>query len=189
MGRREEIVACGRQMFEERGFAKTSVASITEELGVARSLFYHYFDSKEDLASAVLDTYVDDFRADLNAWNKQRTEGDIDGALDGIVSLLRNELFGPTTSDSYFRHALSTRENASLYIEFINRVAEQLAEYFVSTTVQDYSRLHPVEISYVYDSFYVLILGLAGYMNQHPEVDDKVFKTIIAQSLHLEEER
>ena len=159
MDRKLEIIQCARELIEERGLAKTSVAAITERMNVARTLFYHYFPSKEDLVAAVLDTYVDEFIASLKEWNAQRVEGDIEGALDTIVALIRDQLFDAS------------------------------ATYIVETTVADFGRLHEVRIDHVYETFYMLILGIVGYMRQHPEGSDDVLKDIIAQTLHFERER
>ena len=41
MDRKLEIIQCARELIEERGLAKTSVAAITERMNVARTLFYH----------------------------------------------------------------------------------------------------------------------------------------------------
>lgn len=59
--RRADIVAAARELYEEQGLSKTSVQDITNRMGVARSLFYHYFPDKEAVTSAVLDDYVADF--------------------------------------------------------------------------------------------------------------------------------
>ena len=189
MDRKLEIIQCARELIEERGLAKTSVAAITERMNVARALFYHYFPSKEDLVAAVLDTYVDEFIASLKEWNAQRVEGDIEGALDTIVALIRDQLFDNDNAHKPFRRALATHENASLYLRFINRVADASATYIVETTVADFGRLHEVRIDHVYETFYMLILGIVGYMRQHPEASDDVLKDIIAQTLHFERER
>lgn len=175
MGRREQIIACTRELYEEKGLAKTSVQNIADRVGVTRSLFYHYFTDKDAVTSAVLDSYIEDFLAMLKAWNDGRVEGDVDGALDTLVPVLRR--------------ALASRENAALYIDFINRVADQAARYIVTTTVQDYERLHEIRIEHVYESFYVLIIGVAGYVRSHPEAPDAVIEDIIAQSLHLDRGR
>ncbi len=185
MGRREQIIACTRELYEEKGLAKTSVQDIADRIGVARSLFYHYFSDKDAVTSAVLDSYIDEFLAMLKEWNEQRVEGDVDGALDTLVPRIRRALF----ADDSFRRSLSSRENAALYIGFMNRVADQAATYIVETTVQDYRRLHDIEIDHVYETFYVLALGVVGYLRMHPEADDNVIKDIIAQTLHLERNR
>lgn len=185
MERRQQIIDCAQKLIEEEGIAKTSVRAITDEMGVTRTLFYHYFPSKDELVSAVLDAYMADFVASLRRWNENRVEGDIEGALDSMVAFLRSEVLGED-AHSPFRRALATHENASLYLEFSNRVADTVVRYILDSTVQDYDRLHKVRIEHVYETFYVLILGMVGFMRQHPEADDAVLKDLISQSLHIE---
>lgn len=44
-----EILGAAAKLFQEQGYEKTSVQAITDAVGVAKGLFYHYFDSKADL--------------------------------------------------------------------------------------------------------------------------------------------
>lgn len=180
--RRSDIVEAARQLYEERGLSRTSVKDIAERAGITRSLFYHYFPDKQAVTSAVLDDFVEDYIEALSIWNDERMTGEIEQALDGIVRVLRVSVF----EGSSFRRALDTRENAALYIEFINRVADRTARYIVDTTVRDYSELHSVSIVHLYETFYILILGICGYIRTHQDVSDEVLKDIIAQSLHME---
>ena len=180
--RRSDIVEAARQLYEERGLSRTSVKDIAERAGITRSLFYHYFPDKQTVTSAVLDDFVEDYIEALSIWNDERMQGEIEQALDGVVRVLRVSVF----EGSSFRRALDTRENAALYIEFINRVADRTARYIVDTTVRDYSELHSVSIVHLYETFYILILGICGYIRTHQDVSDEVLKDIIAQSLHME---
>lgn len=180
--RRNDIVEAARQLYEERGLSRTSVKDIAERAGITRSLFYHYFPDKQAVTSAVLDDFVEDYIEALSIWNDERMTGEIEQALDGVVRVLRISVF----EGSSFRRALDTRENAALYIEFINRVADRTARYIVDTTVRDYSELHSVSIVHLYETFYILILGICGYIRTHQDVSDEVLKDIIAQSLHME---
>lgn len=180
--RRSDIVEAARQLYEERGLSRTSVKDIAERAGITRSLFYHYFTDKQAVTSAVLDDFVEDYIEALSIWNDERMTGEIEQALDGVVRVLRVSVF----EGSSFRRALDTRENAALYIEFINRVADRTARYIVDTTVRDYSELHSVSIVHLYETFYILILGICGYIRTHQDVSDEVLKDIIAQSLHME---
>ena len=180
--RRSDIVEATRQLYEERGLSRTSVKDIAERAGITRSLFYHYFPDKQAVTSAVLDDFIEDYIEALSIWNDERMTGEIEQALDGVVRVLRVSVF----EGSSFRRALDTRENAALYIEFINRVADRTARYIVDTTVRDYSELHSVSIVHLYETFYILILGICGYIRTHQDVSDEVLKDIIAQSLHME---
>ena len=60
--RRDAIVQAARKVCLEKGFSKITVSDIASEVGMTRSLFYHYFEDKEAVADAVLD-------------NRQREQG------------------------------------------------------------------------------------------------------------------
>lgn len=180
--RRAEIIAAAHELYGEKGLAQTSIKDITERVGVTRSLFYHYFPNKEAVTSAVLDSYADDFVEALHYWNADRHEGDINHALSTVVRLLRLGLF----ENDAFRTDLASRENAALYLEFVNRVAEQTSEYIIESTVQDYAARHEVRIEHLHETFYILILGVIGYLRKHPDADDQVIADVIAQTLHMD---
>lgn len=180
--RREEIIQTARTLYEEKGLTHTTIQDIANRMGVARSLFYHYFPDKDAVTVAVLDAYVEDYLEALHYWNENRRRGDIEHALRTITHLLRTALF---EKDS-FRAALASRENSALYIDFINRVAEQTAHYLIDTTVRDYQQLHEVRINHLYETFYVLIVGIISYTRRHPEVPDEVVCDLIAQTLHMD---
>lgn len=52
---RADLLAAGRRLFPRYGLSKTTIADLTDEVGVGTSTFYRFFDSKEDLYLAVLD--------------------------------------------------------------------------------------------------------------------------------------
>ena len=180
--RKAQIIAAARDLYEERGLSHTTVKDITERVGVTRTLFYHYFPDKDAVTSAVIDDYTQDYVEALASWNDERIEGDIDHALSTIVRLLRIGLF----EDDTFHVALSSRENAALYLEFVNRVADETTRYIIDTTVRDYADLHDIRIEHLYETFYVLILGVIGYLRRHPDADDTVIADVIAQTLHMD---
>jgi AcrR family transcriptional regulator len=52
--RRRQLVDYATSRFAENGFHPTSVAEITDGLGVGKGVFYWYFDSKDELLRAIL---------------------------------------------------------------------------------------------------------------------------------------
>ena len=52
---REDLVAAGRDLFERYGLSKTTIADLTDPVGIANGTFYQFFDSKEALFLEVLD--------------------------------------------------------------------------------------------------------------------------------------
>ena len=180
--RREQIVQAALSLYERKGIERTSVKDMTDAAGITRSLFYHYFSCKEEVTDALLDRYVDGFEAEVHRWNESRTEGDVAGALKASVRLLRGLLFERDT----FRLMLLKDENASLYLRFAERSSEVIARYLTEETASDYARLHTIEISHVYESFYLLVFGLIGFLRKNPGASDEVLADLIADTLHLD---
>jgi AcrR family transcriptional regulator len=180
--RREQIVQAALSLYERKGIERTSVKDMTDAAGITRSLFYHYFSCKEEVTDALLDRYVDKFVQEVHRWNESRTEGDVAGALEASVRLLRGLLF----ERDAFRLMLLKDENASLYLRFAERSAEVIAHYLTDKTAADYARLHTIKISHVYESFYLLVFGLIGFLRQNPDASDDVLADLIADTLHLD---
>ena len=134
--RKAEIVEAARELYETKGLSRTTVKDVTERVGVARSLFYHYFSSKEELTEAILDTYVDDYVEMVDRWNENRAPGDIDKALGEFVRMARFGLF----SAGSFQADLTHGEDAALYLNFHQRATEALANRIAESTAADYAR-------------------------------------------------
>ena len=49
MERKQQLLDCAAELFAERGFAETRVVDIVRAAGVAKGLFYWYFENKEAL--------------------------------------------------------------------------------------------------------------------------------------------
>jgi AcrR family transcriptional regulator len=52
---RADLLDAGRDLFTRYGLGKTTVADLTDEVGIGTSTFYQFYDSKEALYLAVLD--------------------------------------------------------------------------------------------------------------------------------------
>jgi AcrR family transcriptional regulator len=52
---REDLRESGRELFARYGLGKTTVAEITEPVGIGTSTFYQFHDSKGDLYRAILE--------------------------------------------------------------------------------------------------------------------------------------
>jgi AcrR family transcriptional regulator len=51
--RKQQLIDCAAQLFAERGFEETRIKDIVDAAGVAKGLFYWYFDNKEALFAEV----------------------------------------------------------------------------------------------------------------------------------------
>jgi TetR/AcrR family transcriptional repressor of nem operon len=57
-GTRDRLIESARYLFWERGFAGTSMADLLSHANVNSGSFYHFFESKEALLRAVLESYL-----------------------------------------------------------------------------------------------------------------------------------
>lgn len=63
--RKQELLTAARRVFERRGFIETNVAEIVKEAKVSRGTFYTYFDTKEQVFSAVAQDVVSQMLASM----------------------------------------------------------------------------------------------------------------------------
>ena len=181
--RREKILAAVRTVCVQDGLSRLSVSAVAKHAGCTRSLFYHYFPTKEDALQAVLDLSIDSFVEQLTAWNESRVSGDIEGSLDSIAHMLKNMV---VNQSDVMSQSVVHSGNAALYASFVHRAADRLARYMCSSTVVDFAAHHEVQIDHLYETFYVLITGLVMFVRTHPDAPEDTIKDIIASTLHIE---
>lgn len=85
--RRAELVAAARQLFDERGVAKTRVSDIVRQVGVAQGVFYYYFQSKAQMVDEVVRQVSDEAARDAEAI-MQNPATDFYGKLAGMIELV-----------------------------------------------------------------------------------------------------
>lgn len=70
--RRQAILEAASTVFQEFGFERSSMAAICERVGYSKATLYSYFESKEDLFSAVIfEATESEFQAVLEALDPQ----------------------------------------------------------------------------------------------------------------------
>jgi AcrR family transcriptional regulator len=66
-GTRSQLVAVGRRLFAERGFAGTSTEEVVVQAGVTRGALYYHFKNKEDLFRAAVAEVEEEINAQVTA--------------------------------------------------------------------------------------------------------------------------
>ena len=162
--RRDAIVQAARKVCLEKGFSKITVSDIAS------------------VADAVLDNVIDEILTTLKQWNQARETGNVNKALDDIVHVLRSLI----ADESPFSNRMIQDGNAELYIKFIDRAADRIADYIAQTTVRDFEQMHGLPITNVHETFFTLIVGLISLIRSHPNISDRTIKEVMAQTLHIE---
>lgn len=86
MGGRDSILSAAGDVFAESGFSGASVSEIASRAGVAKSLIYHHFKSKEQLWHSVIEEYCRSSEL-LERFHESLAEQD----LESLDSLARGE--------------------------------------------------------------------------------------------------
>jgi len=63
--KREAFVEAGMRLMQARGYEQMSIQDVLDDIGASRGAFYHYFDSKQELLSAMVDRIADQALATL----------------------------------------------------------------------------------------------------------------------------
>ncbi|WLS80816.1 TetR/AcrR family transcriptional regulator [Erwinia pyri] len=64
---REHILATGQRIMASKGYSAVGLNEILSDAGVPKGSFYHYFGSKDAFGVAMLESYFDDYLAELDA--------------------------------------------------------------------------------------------------------------------------
>ena len=119
--RREEVLETALTLVSEHGVAGASLRKLAAELGMSQPSLYHYFSSKDELVSAVVEYCAEKMLASaLDLPPPQRREDIPRYAMQAVVDLWSTERH-PRFVRFMFVVALESRENRA----FIQRVFEE----------------------------------------------------------------
>ncbi len=106
--RKLEIILTAERLFRERGFKKTSIEAIIQDMGVAKGTFYYYFKSKEAVLEAIVNRSLDQV---VEMAQQVADAPDID-ALSKMKMLLPDSHIGgeDTTEKAQYLHLPANRE-------------------------------------------------------------------------------
>lgn len=83
-GHRDKLIAAANKLVLKKGLSATRVDEVCAEAGVTKGSFYHHFESKEDMASALLEDFFGRFAGALadGGWSE------ISDVHDRLVAML-----------------------------------------------------------------------------------------------------
>ena len=57
--RKNEILDAAERLFTVKGYGKTTILDILEQVGIAKGTFYYYFKSKEEVMDAIIERFIE----------------------------------------------------------------------------------------------------------------------------------
>ncbi|WP_448639379.1 TetR/AcrR family transcriptional regulator [Geodermatophilus sp. URMC 63] len=180
---RSLLLSCAGRVFARLGYARTTVADITDEAEVSRATFYVYFASKDDVFRAVALGVRDRFLA-------AHELPDVD-ADDPYELAYRS-------SDAYLRAAvdhrelltviehqgLADQEIAQIWRELRERPLQRTARYITRVTAEGLAS-PAAEARAIAEAVYGMFMHFAHLVAAHPDEYDRAVEQLTAMYLRL----
>lgn len=128
--RRSQLVAIGSKMLHETSFEDFSIDAVAREAGISRSLLFHYFSSKQEYLTAVIDRSADFLLSQLELPDPASSK---DPLYDTIVAFTR---FVRRRRDHYLAVFRSPSQDPALSTAVTN-VHSRIGEAFLKAAAVD----------------------------------------------------
>jgi TetR/AcrR family transcriptional regulator, transcriptional repressor for nem operon len=122
----ENILSISAKLFIEKGFDKTSIQDIINELGMSKGAIYHHFKSKEEILDAVLLKHSYQLEQMLKQWIHDNAAST---AREKLIKILENN-WGYIEENSLDKVAVSQTNNAQLILGAMKTTIKNSAPIF-----------------------------------------------------------
>src|ERR1700738_3001282 len=129
--KRARLIETAMKLAYKHGFRETSLADIAEAAHVPVGNVYYYFKSKEELAEAVVERRLEEFRAARAEWDRLSSPTERLLAFVGSVEANREQLargggqFGGLCSELHREGGVLAKKSARLFTEPIGWLEKQ----------------------------------------------------------------
>ena len=188
--RKKEILEHFYEVLKEIGFENASIAKIAKRMEVNPSLLIHYFKTKNDMVTDMVDYILGNFEnAFANALEGIETPKD---RLRVVIEMLFGAQWQDITDHSVFYscYYLSTRDDKinlrfrKMYARFREFLGEEIPSWIEAGLIKN---ADPEEIK---DSFIILNEGLTYYRGVHRDFEKylqhgKLLKSMLIKTLEI----
>ena len=123
---KEKIITSATKLFMTNGYEATSVKMIIEEAGIVTGSFYHFFESKESLFEAVIESFLGKYTERIESILKQEQK-----TVDELADAFFTEL--QSSSKIYYDvlggDKLHWTIQYALHVKTLEAMVQPLAEY------------------------------------------------------------
>jgi AcrR family transcriptional regulator len=113
--RRRQLLERGAELFTSHRYDELSMSRIAAEVGISKSLLYHYFPSKQAFFEATLGAWAEELRARTEPDSELPPLEQLTGSLDGFLSLIEENSVA-------YRHLLGSAVGTSEIHDLIDEV-------------------------------------------------------------------
>ena len=131
---REQMLVETRKQIEEKGYAATTMRSVSGACGFAVGTMYNYFESKEVLVATFVFEDLESRYVEMQALPRDNVEEFIGGAYRIIIKFMDDyyKFFADPDAAKAFRADMKNRRN-----QYRNRLADMLVPILVERSVEN----------------------------------------------------
>lgn len=127
MDTREKLIQIAEKLFIEKGYSQTSLEDILHQAELSKGGFYHYFASKEDILSEIIDRHVETMKQEVKNFLKHEDMNPLEKLKYWI--LRKKELSAP--SERFFFSIFCDEKHLILREQFYQKVRKHILPVFV----------------------------------------------------------
>ena len=179
--RKKEFVEAAVELFQTKGFERTSVTDISRKVGVSHGAFFYYYKSKEDIMSDVITVLLEGnskFVRELAENEKMTAREKLRAIMTRSIDSYKTMASDPLTE--YF-HSPS---NIAFHKDYSKRSRELLVPLFVRITEQGIREGY-CEVKYPRETIEYLTYVFEGLDDTFsvPQSNDEYYRKITALEL------
>lgn len=125
--REREILDVSEKILATHGYSHLTAASIAKAIGITRPLLYHYFESAEAVATAVVRRRILEFERYLRHWIMSRDQLTVRQSVKDVVALIQEF----AKCGVIFHRDAGDTGNAELMVRYVRGVLERDGESIV----------------------------------------------------------
>ncbi len=133
-------------LFSQKGFENTSIKDLAEEAGIAPGLIYHYFESKQQILMAVMESHG--FSQECKAMIEAQSAKSVQAGLP-VIATAYYELLGKKEQllRIFCREAMTDETLGVFWVNHINDAVATMSRYLAAKVAAGELRPHNTDIS------------------------------------------
>ncbi len=141
LSRKEQVIRKAAELFKEKGYAAASMRDLAQMLGIEAASLYSHIKSKEEILRTLCFDMATEFRASLDAVEKQTVPASekLKNGIIGHIQVMARDLTASAVFMNEHRHLSEPflREFLILRINYINRFKRIIEEGVASGEFKD----------------------------------------------------
>lgn len=187
--RRNQILQVSQELFNTKGFQDTSINDIMKKVGAAKSGFYYYFKTKEQILDALVEQNIDDIVNAMLLINKDLSLN----ALDKLKIMLSEEIKTNLQNSTPSNH-LHNIKNVDMHQKILIAMVKKLSPIMSKVIKQGmqegiFKVSHPLEVSEILIAgiHFILDSGIFKWTKEQYFQKIKAAEELIEKTLSIEE--